>query len=169
MKKITLTLVGLFTNFISAQAIITETFVDKWENSKVYLLQMAEAMPEEKYGFKPSEREMSFKEQIEHILGNMDWLSGSYFATDKYKKREFTPITTKAQVLAEINTVFDLAKTRIETNSNIDLSQKVDFFAGPKSKLQILNLMQDHVTHHRGQLIVYLNLCQIPPPKYVGW
>jgi uncharacterized damage-inducible protein DinB len=169
MRKITLVLVTLFTNSISAQALITEAFVEKWDNSKVYLIQMAEAMPKKKYGFKPSDREMSFKEQIEHILGNMDWLSGTYFAADNYKKREFTSITTKTQVLAEINTVFDLAKTRIETNKNIDLSEKVEFFAGPKSKLQILNLMQDHVTHHRGQLIVYLNLCQIPPPKYVGW
>jgi uncharacterized damage-inducible protein DinB len=169
MKQITLMLVVLFTNFVSAQAIITEAFVEKWDNSKTYLLQMAEAMPEEKYNFKPSEREMSFQEQIVHILGNMDWLSGTYFSTAKYQKREFTSIKTKEQVLAEINTVFDLAKARVEANKSIDLSQKVDFFAGPKSKLQILNLMQDHVTHHRGQLIVYLNLSQIQPPKYVGW
>jgi uncharacterized damage-inducible protein DinB len=50
-----------------------------------------------------------------------------------------------------------------------DLSTQVDFFAGPKTKLQILNIIQDHVTHHRGQLIVYLNLKGIKPPEYVGW
>jgi uncharacterized damage-inducible protein DinB len=49
------------------------------------------------------------------------------------------------------------------------LDSKVAFFAGPKTKLQILNLMQDHVTHRRGQLIVYLNLNDIQPPKYTGW
>lgn len=168
MKKIFLVLV-LFNNMISAQSFVIENFVEKWENSKTYLLQMAEAMPEEKYTFKPSEREMNFKEQIVHILDNMDWLSGTYFSSEKYKKRDFSTIKTKTQVLAEINTVFELARTRVATNKAIDLSEKVVLFGGPKSKLQILNLMQDHVTHHRGQLIVYLNLCQIQPPKYVGW
>ncbi|WP_338407014.1 DinB family protein [uncultured Flavobacterium sp.] len=168
MKKIFLVLV-LFSNMISAQTFITENFVEKWENSKSYLLQMAEAMPEEKYTFKPSEREMNFKEQIIHILDNMNWLSETYFTTTKYQKRDFSSIKTKAQVLAEINTVFELARTRVVANKTIDFSEKVVLFGGPKSKLQILNLMQDHVSHHRGQIIVYLNLCQIQPPKYVGW
>ena len=29
--------------------------------------------------------------------------------------------------------------------------------------------MTEHLTHHRGQLIVYLNLNEINPPKYSGW
>jgi uncharacterized damage-inducible protein DinB len=30
-------------------------------------------------------------------------------------------------------------------------------------------LMHDHHTHHRGQIIVYLRLNGLKPPKYVGW
>jgi uncharacterized damage-inducible protein DinB len=169
MKKFIVLTFVLVSNSIFSQQLVIDTFVEKWDNSKVYLVQMAEAMPEDKYDFKPSEREMSFKDQVFHILGNMDWLSATYFSKEKYNKNDFASIKTKAQLIAQINTSFDLAKAKIIQNKNIDLSEKVDFFAGPKSKLQILNLMQDHVTHHRGQLIVYLNLCQIQPPKYVGW
>jgi uncharacterized damage-inducible protein DinB len=50
-----------------------------------------------------------------------------------------------------------------------DLEQRVDFFAGNFTKRQILNLMDDHVTHHRGELIVYLRLNGIKPPPYRGW
>ena len=57
----------------------------------------------------------------------------------------------------------------IENTNDADLKITVDFFAGPKSKLQILNLLQDHLSHHRGQLIVYLNLNNIKPPSYIGW
>ena len=46
---------------------------------------------------------------------------------------------------------------------------KLIFFAGPKSKFQILNLLEDHVTHHRGQLIVYLNFKNSIPPSFIGW
>jgi uncharacterized damage-inducible protein DinB len=37
------------------------------------------------------------------------------------------------------------------------------------NKLQILNLLNDHQTHHRAQLIVYLRINGIKPPDYVGW
>ena len=64
---------------------------------------------------------------------------------------------------------FDKVTERILNTSEEDFLTTVEFFAGEKSKLQILNLLQDHVTHHRGQLIVYLNLKKIEPPSYVGW
>lgn len=169
MKKFIVIALVLVSNSIFSQQLVVDAFAEKWDNSKAYLVQMAEAMPEDKYDFKPSEREMSFKAQVFHILGNMDWLSTTHFSKETYNKNDFAESKTKEQIIAQIKTSFDLAKSKIIANKNIDLSKKVDFFAGPKSKLQILNLMQDHVTHHRGQLIVYLNLCQIEPPKYVGW
>ena len=64
---------------------------------------------------------------------------------------------------------FDVVLEIITNTPEEELNEPVDFFAGAKSKLQILNLLQDHVTHHRGQLIVYLNLNEIYPPKYSGW
>lgn len=62
-----------------------------------------------------------------------------------------------------------MQKSHVQKANETDLTTKVDFFARPKTKLQILNLMQDHVTHHRAQILVYLNLNEIKPPKYVGW
>ncbi len=169
MKKTIVLLVFLLANIVSAQKLVIDTFVEKWDNSKTYLLKMAEDMPEELYDYKPTEREMTFRAQLVHILENMDWLSGTYFTNEKFQKKDRSNLTTKQQLIEEIQKMFDQAKNRITLNPNVDLSQKVDFFAGPKTKLQILNLMQDHVTHHRGQIIVYLNLNHIKPPAYVGW
>lgn len=169
MKKTICILVLLLSTVVSAQQEITSTFAEKWDNSKIYLLEIAKAMPENKYNYKPTAREMSFKEQVFHILENMDWLSTTYFSTAKYEKKDRSKITSKEVVIKEIESAFDKAKNIIKEDKNPDLNQKVDFFAGPKTRLQILNLMQDHVTHHRGQLIVYINLNQIDPPKYVGW
>lgn len=169
MKKIVFLLAFLFTNLVSAQKEVVNAFVEKWDNSKVYLVKMAESMPEDKFDFKPTDREMTFKEQVMHILDNMDWLSTTHFSNGDYKKKDRTAIVTKQQIVEEIGRSFDEAKIRVENNKETDLGKKVAFFAGEKTKLQILNLLQDHVTHHRGQLIVYLNLNQIKPPAYVGW
>lgn len=91
------------------------------------------------------------------------------FSGIKYDSKEVVNGFSKAQIILNIIASFDAAKARIQNTKEAELSQKVDFFAGQKSKLQILNLMQDHVTHHRAQILIYLNLNQIQPPKYVGW
>ena len=169
MKKYLIIEVLLLSNNIFAQVEVVSTFIEKWDNSKDYLVAVAEAMPEDKYDYKPAEREMSFREQLFHIQDNMNWLSTTHFSGEKYVKKEAVKGLSKAQMIQEIKASFDKAKAFVQNTNDIELSQKVDFFAGPKSKLQILNLMQDHVTHHRAQILVYLNLNGIQPPKYIGW
>ncbi|PIF61247.1 MULTISPECIES: DinB family protein [unclassified Flavobacterium] len=169
MKKYLIIAVLLLSNNIFAQVEVVSTFIEKWDNSKDYLVAVAEAMPEDKYDYKPAEREMSFREQLFHIQDNMNWLGTTHFSGEKYVKKEAVKGLSKAQMIQEIKASFDKAKAFVQKTNDIELSQKVDFFAGPKSKLQILNLMQDHVTHHRAQILVYLNLNGIQPPKYVGW
>jgi uncharacterized damage-inducible protein DinB len=148
---------------------VKEAFLEKWENSKNYLLNIAEMMPEEDYAYKPTERQLSFKEQLLHIKDNMDWLSTRYFASEGTNTKEKEIPNSKAETIALLNIAFDSVSEIIKKYSEENLTETVEFFAGPKSKLQILNLLQDHVTHHRGQLIVYLNLKNVEPPKYVGW
>lgn len=155
-------------NMISAQEIIP-TFLEKWKNSKDYLLEVAKAMPEDKYDFKPTEREMTFGKQLLHIKENMDWLSSTYFTETPKKEREIDQQLSKAEIIAELEKAFDATYEIINKTDPKTLNDKVDFFAGPKTKYQILNLIQDHVTHHRGQILVYLNLNGVKPPKYIGW
>lgn len=144
-------------------------FLEKWENSKIYLIAIAEAMPERHYNFKPTERQMSLKEQLAHIKVNMDWLSTTYFTDIEYKKEKKELPQTKNETILALENAFDAVIKIVNNTPDEELKETVDFFAGPKSKLQLLNLLQDHVTHHRGQLIVYLNLNEIEPPKYSGW
>lgn len=149
------------------QANVKEAFLEKWENSKNYLIEMAQLMPDEGYDYKPTERQRSFKEQLEHIQGNMDWLSTKYFNREKDQSETFP--NEKEQIIISLEKAFDAVGVSVAATSEEELKETVQFFAGPKSKLQILNLLLDHVTHHRGQLIVYLNLKEIEPPRYVGW
>lgn len=171
MKKNTiLSLIILLISLnMNAQNDVISAFLLKWENSKNYLLEIAEAMPEENFNFKPTERQMTFQEQLLHIRSNMVWLSEKYFVDGDYKKSEKINPSTKAEIIQELTIAFDNVAEIIRNVPLDDLTTEVEFFAGPKSKLQILNLIQDHVTHHRGQIIVYLNLNEIEPPKYSGW
>jgi uncharacterized damage-inducible protein DinB len=169
MKKVFLLVMLLFSIIGFSQNESIEAFLEKWENSKTYLVEIAKAMPEESYSYKPTEREMSFREQLLHIKGNMDWLGTTYFTADKFEKKKDEKTYSKEEIISMLEMSFDKVYEVIKNIKPEALKDKVAFFAGPKTKLQILNLLQDHVTHHRGQLIVYLNLNEIKPPSYVGW
>ena len=58
-----------------------------------------------------------------------------------------------------------------ETNAEklVIAIKEFNWNGGKLNKYQFLNLIQDHQTHHVGQLIVYLRINNIEPPKYIGW
>ena len=165
MKKNLIILIGFLS--ISAQAQVKEAFLEKWEHSKQYMLDIVEAMPKEKFDYKPTSREMTFLEQVKHIKQNMEWLGSTYFNAPPTDVMIMNDL--KAQTKANLSNAFDQVTVAINHMDDATLSEMVDFKKGKLSKLQILNLIQDHVTHHRGQLIVYLNLNDIAPPPYIGW
>ena len=152
-----------------------EAFLEKWDNSLSYLLEILDQIPEEDFSYRPTERQMSFEEQFKHIKQNIDWLGTTYFSKEDYKMEKTdseigaAAIFSKKELKDDLTRSFHLLKKRVQNTSEVELSETVEFFAGPKSRWQILNLLQDHVTHHRGQLIVYLNLKGIEPPRYSGW
>jgi uncharacterized damage-inducible protein DinB len=125
---------------------------------------------EEKYGFKPVPDEMSFGEQLLHVSGNLGWLTSSYITTSKspVTKAE-TQVQKKDEIIQVVNKSYDFAIGALKAFVTSHLADTVSFFAGPKTKLQIINLISDHQTHHRAQMIVYLRLNSIKPPEYVGW
>lgn len=145
----------------------------KWANATAYTMKLAESMPADKYDFKPVEGEMSFGEQMVHLSSNMVWLSSDYL-TDQKSPRNRKEIgdyahKSKAEVLDVLKQSLDYAGTTLKNFDSKQLDETVKFIAGPMSKRQIINLMNDHLTHHRAQAIVYLRLNGIAPPGYVGW
>jgi uncharacterized damage-inducible protein DinB len=143
----------------------------KLSRAHAYTLELASRMPAEKYGFKPSSRQMTFAEQLLHLSQNLAWLSSSYL--DKKQQNPLTKadarLEQKDSILAVVNRTYDYALRTLGNFRPSELADTVSFFAGPMNKLQIINLINDHQSHHRGQLIVYLRMNGIPPPPYVGW
>lgn len=151
-------------------SLFKQAALKKLENAKSYTLKVAELMPAENYDFKPSEEEMSFARQLLHISENMGWLTSSYLTQGKnpVSKKELN-LTRKDSVISVIHRSYDYAIATMKSFHPNALAEPVKFFAGPMNKLQIINLINDHQTHHRAQLMVYLRMNGIKPPSYVGW
>ena len=144
--------------------------VKKWERATAYTLEVARAMPPGDWGFRPVPEEMTFGQQLDHIAENMSWLAGDYLAEAKFSH----PLAakkdrTREETLEVLTAALAYARDAIAKTRAADLGETKSFFAGPMSKRQIIALMHDHHTHHRGQLVVYLRLKGIKPPTYRGW
>lgn len=166
-----LAVVFLVTLVIQAhsQQSLLEDYKIKWKDATEYTLEFAKTMPEEDYSFKPVPEEMSFGEQLKHIAGNMVWLSSSYLNGAKTTLDPMNAGNSKKEIISILEKSFAYAAETVDHLNEKMLNQQVDFFAGFMTKRRILLLMTDHVTHHRGQLVVYLRLNGIKPPDYVGW
>ncbi len=157
------------TSSLGAQSAFIKEFQQKWKNASEYTIELAEKMPEDKYDYKPVDGSRTFEEQLLHMMSNMVWLSSSYLAEDNFERDLKKKDYTKAEIIKLLKEATTFAATTIANLEANDLEKEVDFFAGPMSKRQIMVLMNDHLTHHRGQIIVYLRMNGIKPPRYRGW
>ena len=164
-----LTLFGFYQVSIAQDDAFLKECLEKWENGAEYTIELAEAMPADKYDFRPSPEVRSFREQVVHIMNNMVWLSSTYLSKTSFKGDLKHKDLSKDEIIMLLRQATIFAKSAIKNLEPEDLEDTVDFFAGPMTKRQILVLMNDHMTHHRGQIIVYARMNDIKPPRYRGW
>ncbi len=166
------TIFSLALDANAQDSLLIRSHVTKMKNARVYTLQVAGLMPEGSYGFKPVEDEMSFREQLVHIGKNLYWLSSTYIreTDDPVKKMELNMNSlTKEQVAGFLEGAYDYAIASFQEVDVKTLSKEFNWAGGKMNKIQFMNLIQDHQTHHRGQLMVYLRLNKLQPPRYIGW
>lgn len=156
---------------MNAQSTLLEDARQKFRNAVAYTLEIAELMPADQYGFRPTPEQKSFQEQLIHLLKNACWLSGTYLTDQAFeidwKAQEGK---NKAETIELLTSTFQAIESRLTQLRLEDLDDEVEFFTPELThKGQILTLLNDHHTHHRGQIIVYLRLQDIAPPRYRGW
>ncbi len=163
-------LASLSLNAQTTEAAFLNANISKLKNALAYTLQVARSMPSEKYDYKPSPEEMMFGKQLLHVSENLCWLTSAYLTNHKnpLTAADGKP-TSKEDMIAVVTKAYNFAIDALQHFPANTLVDTVQFFAGPMNKLQIINLVQDHQTHHRAQMLVYLRLNGIKPPDYVGW
>ena len=149
-----------------------EDFLERLENSRDYLILVAKTMPEEHYGFKVTPESLSFEENLMHIGFAMDWHCQSLLGGRE--SRDWTTDTiykpgnkSKEEMIATINKTFAETIGFMKQFDPGQLEMELDYFGLKRSKRQIFLLLADHITHHRGQMLVSMRLKGLVPPRYV--
>ncbi|SIQ89681.1 DinB family protein [Maribacter ulvicola] len=147
-------------------------FVERLENSRKYLLLVADMMPEEKYDYKVTPESLSFSENLMHIGFALDWHSQSLLGGREARVYQtdtiFKPANkTKDEMMVRIDQTFSEAIKLLQEFDANKLDDHLDYFGLERSKRQISMLLADHITHHRGQMLVAMRLNGLTPPRYV--
>jgi len=148
-----------------------QTFKGIWERATAYTLEVAEAMPEDLYHYRPTETVLTFQEQILHVVDNIYSLHDRYVAELPLTYQEPTDTLSKAATIEILQKAFDHIAQSIAQREDKDLQQPAKDFWGNDHAIRsdIFFLIRDHMTHHRAQMILYLRMNNITPPRYRGW
>jgi uncharacterized damage-inducible protein DinB len=176
MKNIgTLTIIILFssvTSLFAQEYSFKKDYLERLQNSQKYLMLVAETMPKNKYDFKASSESLTFAENLMHIGYAIDWHSQSLLGERKSRDWKTDTIfkvanKSKKEMIATVNKTFDEAIKLIKQFDTTKFNDELDYFGLNRTKRQIFLLLADHITHHRGQMLVYMRINGFVPPRYV--
>ena len=177
MKNIIiLTTIVLFssitTSLFAQEDSFIKDYLERLENSRKYLILVAETMPEDKYDFSASPESMIFAENLMHIGYAIDWHNQSLLGGRESRDWKTDTIykvanKSKEEMIATIDKTFDATILLIKQFDITQFDDELDYFGLNRIKRQIFLLLADHITHHRGQMLVYMRLNGLVPPRYV--
>lgn len=156
---------------------LAQSLIADMKQEGAYSRAVLEAVPEDKYDWKPHEKSMSLGALASHIAETPTWLDSMMedvfdFATGMEGYQPFAA-GDQAELLQALdenlaNATVLLADKDDEFMTRIWKGVKGDqeLMAGPRGAVA-RSILVHHVAHHRGQLTVYLRLLDVPvPPTY---
>ena len=128
---------------------------------------LAEAIPAEKYTWRPSADVRSFAEVFLHVAAanfNLYKLVGTPPPAGFEVKGFEKSTTDKAKVIATLKDSFTHARKAITGMADADLDKSMDWFGGKNTERGILLFIIRHGAEHLGQTIAYARFIGVVPP-----
>jgi len=135
-----------------------------FQRAATEIIDVAEAMPAEKYGYKPTPEISSFGDQLVHVAG----ITQRFIDAAKGTKTDAAHhgAMAKPEVIALLKTTFQSAQEMITPLTDAQLLEPVKFPFGDRTVTRATfwqgPLFQ--IRNHYGQLVVYLRMNGIVPP-----
>jgi uncharacterized damage-inducible protein DinB len=130
-------------------------------------LRLAEAVPADKYTWRPAPDVRSFAEVFLHVSAanyNIYKLVGTPPPTGVDVKGLEKSTTDKAKVIATLKDSFAHARKAITTMPDADLDKSLEWFGGKNTERGILLFVTRHGAEHLGQSIAYARFIGVVPP-----
>jgi len=169
MRKLRLMLVLLSAQPLIAQEAprgIWQGYEGEWGHVSQQLVALAEATPEEKFGWRPAPGVRSASEVYMHIaIANFYLLSVTGPAMPAELKQEMEKsVTSKAEVISWLKRSLDAVKQAHLAVKPADLSRKVHIADRDATVDGMYLRIIVHANEHMGQLVAYARMTGVVPP-----
>jgi len=147
----------------------TKMYLPVWQEAIEHCIDVAKAMPEEKYGYKPTEVSKTFGEQMVHIAAANRLLTKRYvLGMDVKPNTPEASKMTKEEILIFMQKSFEFTSGIIKTikQEQLDETCKMYHSGNVVSRAFALFYTQDHLANHRAKSNLYLRMNGIDPPEY---
>jgi uncharacterized damage-inducible protein DinB len=166
---------------ISKKETVSSAFLRGLGFQEYQVRSAAEAMPEERYGYRPAEGKFknekpefgpaevrTFAEQVKHIacanFGFAAELDGGKPPEDCDKGGP-NPAKTKKELLIYLRDSFAAVKKSVGAMDAKNMFEPIEGpYAGPNTRLGMATVILWHAADHYGQMVLYLRLNGIVPP-----
>lgn len=131
------------------------------------LVKLAEAMPQEKYTWRPGEGVRSVSEVYMHVAAGNFSISRFIGAQVPagYDPRTFEKSATeKAKVVETLKQSFEHSRQAINKLSDADLDKPVKLFGRDATQRDVVLVLVTHAHEHLGQSIAYARMNNVVPP-----
>ena len=145
---------------------IRDAFLSQLKDVETKVVGLAEATPQEKYGWRPAEGVRSVSEVFVHIGGaNYFFLSmlGVKPPAGLDPRMEKT-LTDKAKVVEMVKASFAHVREAVSKMSDADMAKETKMFGRATTYEAVLFFMANHMHEHLGQSIAYARTNGIVPP-----
>jgi len=141
-----------------------------WSRNNIMIYGLANAMPADKFDFKPTSAQQSFGERVLHAAQVNLMLLQALGAKAPAPEIDMKA-TSKAASMAALQRVGEYGVAVIKEFGEQGLQTRIDspgpmaWFMGPKvSRQRVLYFLMTHSQDTYGQLVVYARLSGITPP-----
>ena len=140
--------------------------VADFDGPMTHLLELAEAMPADKYGWRQGEGVRSFSQVLMHVAAG-NYVGSASLGTAVpagVDPRKLEETTDKAAAIATLRASIEHFKGAVAAVSDADLVTPVKLFGMDLNKRRVMLLMQGHGHEHLGQAIAYARVAGVVPP-----
>ena len=147
-----------------AQATIHGDLSKDWAGQKTLLVTLANAMPEDKFGFKPTPAQRTFGEHVLHIA-QVNVMLTKALGGKTPEPAINMKATTKADMIRAMSDSFDYGAKVIDEFNNTTIQETIQAaFMGPSTRARVMFFLNGHTQDTYGQMVVYLRLNGLTPP-----
>jgi len=146
---------------------VINDFLNVYNFTTGKVAQLADAIPEDKYDWRPAEGIRSVREVVLHsTAGNYFFASflGAVPPEGVDPRSLEKSGMSKAEAIAAFKASLEIVQQTLKKLSKKQLNEKVDFFGNQISKRQAVFGLGDHAAEHLGQLIAYARMNGVTPP-----